>query len=383
MRVGINARYLGPNKTGVGRYLSNLLQAWTLKPRGHEFYLYVSTEQLDSMDRKIVARSPFTLRRVPRPFKTHSFQLWYLWAMPRALIQDDIDFFFSPDYFLPPIPSSRIRRALTIHDVSYLAHPEWFPLPYRIYSKIFSKRQARQADIIFTVSEYSKQEIIKLVGVPGNRIQVTPEAAEKRYHPAKNPKESINELGIGKRYFLYVGTVFNRRNVDQLITAFNKYLGSSNDRATQLVIRGKNETRPWIDMQGLVSSANRVAGRQAIVILDFINDQQLINLYQDALGFFYLSDYEGFGLPVAEALACGIPTITTQSSSLPEVGGEAAIYIDPRDSEGIRRIMQKLINDKNWTQSLKEKSLRQAQKFSWENTADLTLQAMERTAYEE
>ena len=138
MRIAINGRHLGKNKTGVGRYLLSILEIWAKEAPKHEFFVYYSSEILQKEDLAVFENSNNIVpRKVPRPLKTNSFLLWYIFSLPRAVRKDKIDFFFSPDYFLPPflrdIPSS-----MTIHDVSYLAHPEWFSIPYRVYCQIFS-----------------------------------------------------------------------------------------------------------------------------------------------------------------------------------------------------------------------------------------------------
>lgn len=377
MKIGINGRYLGPNKTGVGRYLYNLLKVWSSNPRGHEFIVYYSNEKLQPEDRALTERGrSVILRRLPRPFRTNSFHLWYNYSLPRAVIADGIDFFFSPDYFLPPLRRS-IHRSLTVHDVSNLSHPDWFPFMYRIYGQLYSKRPARNADIVFTVSQFSKQEILKRIEIPEQRVAVTPEAADATFRPS-GVQSSLSNFGIKRSYFLFVGKIFNRRHVDAALQAFTTYLASSRDTTTQFVIRGNNETRPRIDILGIAKKINADFNRDAVVFPGYISDEELVTLYQQATGFFYLSDYEGFGLPIVEAMACGTPTVTVRSSSIPEVGGDAAIYVDPGRIDDIAAIMQRLVNDRDWVGRIRDASIRQAGLFSWKATAAQTLDTIER-----
>lgn len=377
MKIGINGRYLGPNKTGVGRYLYNLLKVWSSNQHGHEFIVYYSNEQLQPEDRALAERGHSVIfRHLSRPFRTNSFHLWYNFSLPRTIISDGIDFFFSPDYFLPPLRKS-IHRSLTVHDVSYLSHPEWFPFMYRIYGQLYSKRPARTADIVFTVSQFSKQEILKNIEIPEQRVVVTSEAADTTFR-SSGVQGALSNFGFKKAYFLFVGKIFNRRHVDAALHAFTRYLASSRDTTTQFVIRGNNETRPRIDILGIAKKINADFNRDAVIFPGYISDEELVTLYQQATGFFYLSSYEGFGLPVLEALACGVPTVTVRGSSITEVAGEAGIYVEPTDIEGLKYIMNRLITDPAWVTSVRNRSIQQAQRFSWQKTATETLLAIEK-----
>lgn len=377
MKIGINGRHLGPNKTGVGRYLINLLQEWKRSPRGHQFYVYTSTEQLEPEDRALfTAGSPIVHRQVSRPFGTSSFHLWYNWSLPRAMMKDGIDWFFSPDYFCPPHLSKSICRSLTIHDVSYLAHPEWFSLLYRFYGELFSKIPARTANIVFAVSKFSKSEILRFTKVEPERVIVTHEAVDSRFHP--NGGDDTPQLkDLSFPYFLYVGKIFNRRHVQELIKAFERYLKISNNPNIQLVIRGKNETVPFQEIEIQIKDLNDRLGRLAILHPAFLTDNQLIALYQHARAFFYLSSYEGFGLPILESMACGVPTITVSATSIPEVAGDAAVYVDPKDIHGIADIMIRIMNDSAWVEDLRRRGLERTKMFAWSQTAEQTLKTIE------
>lgn len=377
MNVGINGRHLGSNKTGVGRYLLSLLQEWQREPRGHRFFVYVSTEQLTSEDEALFSPgSPITLRRVPRPFGTHSFHLWYNWSLPRAMVRDKVDWFFSPDYFCPPFLPRQLKRSMSIHDVSFLSHPEWFPRLYQLSCQVYSRFPAPKTNIIFTISDFSAKEIQHHYDLPLSHILVTPLAAHHTFTSAAATAPAIP--GLGQRYFLFVGKMFNRRHVRQMLLAFRDYLAANHDTVTQFVLRGQDETHPAEHLQELVREINLVAKRQAIIWPEYCTDQQLLGLYQSAVGFFYLSTYEGFGLPVLEALACGTPTVTVRASSIPEVAGEAGIYVDPKNVNEIAQVMARLISDTAWVSERRKLALAQAQKFSWHHTARATLLAIEK-----
>lgn len=379
MKIGLNGRYLGPDKNGVARYLFSLLEQWSLHAKHHTFYVYNPSIRLDVADEAIFQdHSHMILRTLPRPFFTHSFHLWYNWTLPRAIRDDGIDFFFSPDYFLPPLPK-RLCTSMTIHDVSYLAHPEWFPLYYRAYCWLYSRRPAARTNCLLTVSEYSKQEILRYIPIPESRIRVTPEAVDPKFRPGSRDTDALSALGINKPYFLFVGKILNRRHLLETLQAFQIFLRLPGAPTFQFAIRGKNETSPRQDIESFVKSINQEFGEKTVVFLPYLEDAKLIKCYQGAHAFFYLSSYEGFGLPVLEALATGTPTVTMSTTSIPEVAGDAAFYVDPKDASGIAQLMYRLATDNMFRSQSTEKSLVQARRFSWENTARDTLAIIEET----
>ncbi len=378
MRIGINGRHLGQNKTGVGRYLINLLNVWAREVPQHEFFVYFSNERLAAEDEDLFKNfSHIVPRKIPRPMNLNSFFLWYNFSLPRAIKKDKIDFFFSPDYFLPPF-LGKMKKSMTIHDVSFLAHPEWFSLSYQIYTDIYCKFAAKRSDIIFTMSEFSKMEIIKYVHLAPGKIEVIPLAVDKRFRRSPEMKE-VQNADIEGKYFLYVGKIFNRRHVAEMLNAFDIYLNKSKDSKAQFVISGKNETHPFIDIDHMIGEINNRYKRKAIIHYQFIDDDVLLSLYRSATGFFYLSAYEGFGLPVLEALAMGTPTVTARYASLPEVAGDAAVYVNPTDISHISDIMLRLMHDSEWIKELRDKSILQASGFSWDVTARKTMEKIEQT----
>lgn len=369
MHIGLNGRYLGTNKTGVGRYLLSLLQEWRRNPQGHTFTVYVSDEVLTPEDQDLFrGQSPIRLRRIPRPLHTRSYHAWYNWTLPRAMLQDHVDWFFSPDYFSPLYLPPKIRRSQVLHDVSFLAHPNWFSLPFQVYCQIWSKRPATTADLLFAVSEYSKFEIQKYISVPEKKIIVAHGAAEPKFQPASIPSK-IELYGLHGPFFLYVGKILNRRHVPQLLEAFMRVAQEHAEVPVQLLIRGANETHPYINIEERIRSINSTLGREAIVYPKYISDSNLIGLYQSALGFCYLSTYEGFGLPILESLSCGTPVITVNATSIPEVAGDAGLYVDPTSVDQIAEQLRLLLTNESFRHERKVMSLKQSKNFSWGNTA--------------
>lgn len=378
MRIGINGTHLASDSTGVGRYLHSLLKVWSQDQSQHEFFIYSQNEVARKESNAFLfSKRNITFRTPSSAYFKDVHALWYNIFLPRAVRKDTIDIFFSSDYYLPPfLPNC--RKVMTIHDVSYFAHSEWFNPVDRLYFDVYSKRAAEKADIVFTVSEFSKNEILKYIHLPSERIQAILEAADPKFIPGSPDRVFLEKLGIHSRYFLFVGEMFTRRNVPEMLNAFAKYLDQNNDHETQFVLRGKNKTYPYVDIDALIERINHEQDRKAVVVLPYLDDPSLIKLYQGTSGFFYLSTYEGFGLPVLEALACGVPTVTVQASSIPEVAGDSVLYVDPKQEQQLVDAMHTLFHDHDLVKMLQQKSVNQAAQFSWRRAADQTILSMEK-----
>lgn len=374
MRIGINGRILVPGRTGVGRYLENLLRIWARNP-AHRFLVYHTDDPLEPTNRELLATGSLEDRPVPRPWG--SYHLWHNVALPRALVRDHADFFFSPDYFAPMTLPRGLPFSLTVHDVSYLAHPEWFSWQYRIYCALNSTRPARRAPLLFTISEFQRTEIVRRLSVPQDRVVVTPLAADPRFRPGDGSPLDGSRLGITGPYFLYVGLIFNRRHIPETLTAFERMVQRTGHPTVQFLLRGLNQTRPHQDIDRQILEINTRLGRRAVVSLPYLPDPVLAALYQHAVAFLYPSTYEGFGLPILEALACGTPTVTVRATSIPEVAGEAAVYVDPTNTAGFANALERLLTGAAWRAELRTRSLAQAARFSWERTARATLSVLE------
>ena len=372
MQIGTNGRYLTRHKTGVERYLLNLLREFvSLKP-DFRIIVYSPDELIDVEIREQLERGGVRVKTSRMPFG--SYFLWFNYSLPRALYRDGVELFYSPDYFLPLLLNQRICRSLSLYDVSFLAHPEWFSLRRRLIYMFFSRFPARKSDSIFTCSEYSKSEIALHYRYPLDRICVLPAAVDPVFYGEGDSGFDFSLHGITSHYFLYVGTIYSRRHVVELIDAFYSLLQAKNVQDLQLVIRGRNETKPYIDIKSLTERINSEAGRNAIIMLPTLEDTELASLYRHSIGCFYLSEYEGFGLPVLESLSFGVPTVTSKVTSLPEVGGDAALYVNPSNVVEIKQVMELLYMNPDYRATLGHGAIKQAAKFSWKRTAEILIE---------
>lgn len=371
MLIGVDARNLEGKRTGVGRYVFNLLREWNgLRPVGVKFVLYFKNNVPADLPRS----SLFGVRIL----KTRSNAKFTHWDLPRAAEKDKVDILFCPAYVAPLFYRGKI--ALTLHDISYEAYPRefnWPSLADRILLKWVSKKSARRAAVIFTPSEFSRREIIKYYGVSAENIIVTPLSVDESLSDnfCVLAAEAVKKkYQLGGDFIFYAGSIFTRRHLAEIIEAFIRLAGEKS--GYQLLIAGRDYTANGV-VNKLVNLKNEKLGRRAIVRIDFIDDCDLKSLYGVCAFFIWLSDYEGFGLPPLEAMASGAPVIASDGTSLREIVGEATVLIKNNgDVEEIYRAMKTLIEDDDWRRRLMARGREQAAKFSWSACAASTLEKL-------
>jgi len=375
MVIGIDAHNLEGRRMGMGRYLSNLLREWSrlgldskFKIQNSKFILYFKDHIPDDI--------PKSDNFETRILKSKSTAFFIHCLLPKAAKEDKVDSFFSPSYILPLKISKKIRTAVTIHDISYEAHPEWFSWQNRILLRWVSKKSVKRAGIIFTPSEFTKKEILKHYQVNPDKIFVVPLAADEKFRQLGNKDEAIKEKhNIKNKFIFYIGAIFNRRFIPECIEAFTQIAKKFPEY--QFLISGTNYTHPFVDIDYIIKKANEDIGREAILHTDYVDENDLVYLYNSANLFIWLSSYEGFGLPPLEALVCGTPVITTKMGSLVEAVGDSTIFVN--NLENIKEIsaaMERVLSDESLSNELIKKGLAQAQKFSWQKTAEETLKIL-------
>lgn len=375
MRIGIDAHTLEENRTGVGRYLFNLLEKASQTEwikNNFVFYLYFKKEipKDPLFDQPI-----FTKRLLNLPFNRSSFAIFFLFLMPWNLKKDKIDLAFFPSYMIPLTFWSK-RGIITIHDVSYEDHPELYPWRYLIPYKVFSRFGAWRAEKIMTVSNFSKSRIIEHYHTAPEKIIVTPLAVRNEFKPISEPAvlESVKKkYRIKNKFIMQLGQIFVRRHVFETILAFAKIADKFPEY--QLLIFGRNQTKPFIDIDKTIKEVNRQAGREAVLRYDYAAEEDLPTLYSAAQASVYLSDYEGFGLPTLEAMTCGTPAITTNLTSLAETAGDsAAIVNNPKDIDEIAAVLDKCLSSPDFRNKLIEKGFENIKRFSWQKCAEQTFE---------
>jgi glycosyltransferase involved in cell wall biosynthesis len=378
MRIGIDGRPLERERTGVARYLLGLLRMWAKEHRAHEYYLYFEHEVPTD---PILDEACFTKRlpaRLPLLRQNIRQLLWEQTILPLAARRDRVDLLFSPGYTLPALFGG--PAAVTIHDVSYEAHPEWYRMAQRWRLRTLSRLAARRARVVLTDSEFSKQELLKYYRLPASKIRVVPLAANDfpGPHPAGEAGEYVKDrFGLNENYLIFVGSIFPRRCIRTLLEAFE--LALKDGGPASLVLVGADCLRLSFELPQAVEALNLRLGRRAVLHLPRVEDSDLQCLYKGATAFIFLSEYEGFGLTALEAMACGTPVISARTSSIPEVVGEAALLVcDPTDAVQVSQAILAVSGDAEKRAEMVRRGLSQASRFSWRRCAEETLRVLER-----
>jgi alpha-1,3-rhamnosyl/mannosyltransferase len=262
---------------------------------------------------------------------------------------------------------------LTIHDVSYARHPEWHPYKNDPFRRAFYHRSAQAADLIVTDSEFSRSEIVAAYSISRDRIRVVPLAAAPLFSPGVFDPATV-PAGAREPYALHVGDLHARRNLKialQAVLAVRR-LGTKLTFVCAGTDRGV--------AAGLREEATRATDSDALVLTGPLEDEVLLNLYRGAAMLLYPSRYEGFGLPVLEAMQCGIPVVAARAASIPELTGDAAVLLDPLDVDAWSHAIVEILEDEKGRGDLVTAGLTQAARFSWRKTATETLSVFRSTA---
>ena len=357
LRIGVDARELLGAMTGVGRYLGELLLRWTARPDADRRRLILYSPEplaLDlpgaTVERRVVGRGRGTW--------------WEQTYLANAVRADRPDVFFAPAYTAPVRLSMPL--AVTIHDVSFAAHPEWFRRREGLRRRVLTRRTARQAAIIFTDSEFSRSEIDRWLGVERWRIKLIPPGV--RPVPSRTPSD-VNETG---RLVLFVGSLFNRRRLPDLIAAFALVAADVPD--ARLAIVGDDRTWPRLDLRA-VAVGHGVADR--VRFTSYVTDDEVAALYSRASVFAFLSDYEGFGLTPLEALSAGVPIVVLDTPVAREVYGAAAHYVQAGDLAGTAGVLRGLLLDRRFAAGTLGAAPAVLARYSWERAAERTLEYLE------
>lgn len=358
LRIGIDARELLGASTGVGRYLGELLVRWTARTDAERRRLILYTPE----------RLPISL---PAAFVEHRVvgsgrgTWWEQTALRRAVREDAPDVFFAPAYTAPL--GIRTPLAVTIHDISFVAHPEWFRVREGLRRRWLTARAAAAAAVIFTDSEFSRAEIESRLSVTPSRIRVVPPGI------AKNTP--VSRRGTREPMVLFVGSIFNRRRLPDLIAAFARVVARR--PAARLVIVGENRTWPPQHLDGLSESYGVAA---QIEFRSYVPDAELRRLYASAAVFAFLSEYEGFGLTPLEALSAGVPIVVLDTPVAREVYGDAAVFVPHDDIAATAAALETLLSTPAKAEEILARAPAVLARYSWDKAAARTLEHIERIA---
>ena len=360
MRILIDAHMAGERESGNERYVLNLVRALHDLELPAEFLVAVTDPS--PFDGIITESQRWQFVRVSSsPWRRLFIELPGL-AKRRSLSLVHVTY-AGPLFCSCPVVS-------TIHDVSYRPHPEWFSYRDRLVLRGGIGMTLSRGASVITISQHSKVEIAKYYRLLPERIDVTPVAADPRFRvlaPDALRRDRFLQLGVRSPYVLAVGNLQPRKNLARLVGAYAQ-LRQAGEIPHQLVLAGKAQ---WNE-SNVYEAVRRAGIEKDVLFTGYVSEDDLVGLYNGADAFVYPSLYEGFGLPVVEAMACGVPVVTSKTTSIPEVAGDAALLVDPLDTDELAFAIRRVLLDRILNRELREKGMRQSAAFSWEQTARLT-----------
>ncbi len=362
MRIAVNTRLLLKGRLeGIGWYTFETLSRIVKSHPEHDFYFLFDRPYSEEF---VFAENVHPI--IVGPPTRHPL-LWYYWfeiRIPKILKKLKADIFLSTDGFLSLV--SKTPSIAVIHDINFKHHPKDLKFSHRIFYNHFFKKYAQKASRIVTVSNYSKTDICDNYRIQASKIDVSLNGVNTNFHPIGIDQQIAirKKYSAGKDYFLFVGALHPRKNISRLLEAFDQFKSKTNSTNKLLIVGAKM----WWNKQ-LEASFNQMCHKKDVIFTGRKSPEDLNQLYASALAFCFVPYFEGFGIPILEAMKCACPVITSNITSMPEVADDAALLVNPYDVDEISSAMIKL----NWNNDLRsELSARgqiHAQHFNWNTTA--------------
>lgn len=362
MRIAVNTRLLIKNRLeGIGRFSLEILSRIAQNHPEHDF-LFIFDRPYDK--KFIFADNVKPIVIGPQARHPFLFIFWFEVSIPFILRKYKADMFLSPDGFLSL--RSKIPQLAVIHDINFEHYPQDLPKIVLWYYKKFFPKFIRKATKIITVSEFSKSDLIKTYPVDEAKVSVVYNGVKKVYAPiSESEKQSVKKKYTdGFNYFLYVGALHPRKNLVNLFKAFDRYR-SENNRDTKLLVVGN---KMWWTAD-IKKAYEKMVFKSQIVFVSHQSSKELRRIYGAALALTYVSYFEGFGIPIIEAFACGTPVITSNVTSMPEVAGDAAIIIDPFDIESMANALYEIERNIILREILISRGLLRCKLYSWDDSS--------------
>lgn len=364
MSIYIDVSAAVHKRAGLGRYAESLARA-LVRREPDRFALFHNREPgfqpLEGLE-DIPSRS------VPLGYKPWRMVVW-LGQLARIgfdRLLPGAELFHATEHLL--LPLHHVPTVLTVHDLIYHLFPRHHKRLNYWYLSLTMPLYCRRADAIITVSESSKRDLVRCYGVPADKVTVVYEAAAPHFRPATPEAVAAvrGRYGLPERYVIYVGTIEPRKNLVRLLEAL-QLLHGKGEEVKLVVVGGLG----WLYEEFLRRLEEAPAGK--VIVLGYVPDEDLPALYSGATLFALPSLYEGFGLTVLEAMACGTPVVCSHTSSLPEIAGDAARYFNPTDVQAMAEVMHQVLEDKESQEEMRARGLAQAARFSWSRAAEETM----------
>ena len=372
MRIAVNTRLLLKDRLdGIGWFSYETLRRITVRHPEHEFIFL--------FDRKFDPEFIFSsnVRGVitgPQARHPVLWYFWFEWSVPRILRKERADLFVSPDGYLPlrgTVPSVAV-----IHDINFLHRPGDLPLSSRWYYNHYFPEFARRAKRIGTVSEYSKADICRSYGVEPSKISVLYNGINEHYKPVSDREKQAarDRTTGGTPYFIYIGTLHPRKNIPGLLKAYDLFREETGSAYRLVIVGEKMFMTSEIDR-----TFSGMKHRAEVIFTGRMDPAELQQVLASAEALVFVPFFEGFGIPVIEAMKCGVPVIASDATSLPEVAGGAALLSGPEDFRAIANHMRQVTTDPGLRSGLVSSGLKRAENFSWDRTADKFWDLIENT----
>ena len=373
MRIAVNTIFLQKGRLeGYGHYAKEILSRLVKQHPEHEFIFLFDRAYGEEF---ITGKNITPVVVTPTARHALSFYYWYNIKAPLALRK------YKPDVWLQPFGfcslGTNIPQVLIVHDLAFKHFPKFIAWHHRWFYQMFTKRFLQKAKEVITVSAFSKADIIQQYQLPADKISVVPGAARTGFQPVNWQEKEQVKAGYadGREYFLFTGGIHPRKNLMNLLKAFSLFKKWQHSNM-KLLIAGR---LAW-QYDDMLAKLKSYKYRDDVVLLDYLPDDQLMKITASAYALVYPSYFEGFGLPILEAMQSGVPVITSDTSSMPEVGSDAALYADPNSPDAIAKHMLNLYRDETVRNEMAEKGRERSGAYNWDTSAENLWQIILRAA---
>jgi glycosyltransferase involved in cell wall biosynthesis len=371
MRIAVNTRMLLPGKMeGIGNFTYETMKRLTVRYAQHEF-IFIFDRPFDEsflFSKNITPVVAFPPARHPL-----LWYAWYEWSLPGIFKKYKPELFISTDGYLSL--SSKVTSLAVIHDLNFEHYPKDLPLFNRLYYKYYFPKFAKNAKRIAAVSEFTKSDIVSCYGTDPGKIDVVYNGVNESFKPVSDEIKikTMQSFSKDKPYFLFVGALHQRKNIANLLRAFETFKNSTSSNLQLLLVGQK---RWWT--KEMEDTLNGMKFKEEVIITGRVSSEELLTITASAFALTYVCTFEGFGIPLLEAMRSGVPVITSNVTSMPEIAGNAALLCNPFSPDSIAEAMQKIYGDPLLKNTLIEKGLIRQKDFSWQKTADDLWKSLER-----
>ena len=362
MRIAINARFSGyPNAEGYARFIRGIMSPLVRSFPQDEF-VFLSDQR--NPEPVITASNTSAIGAGPRARHPLLWKYWYDFVLPGLARRARADCLFSPDGFCSL--NSSIPQVLAIHDLAFLHYPDGISRLQLAYYKYYTPKFIRAAKQIITVSEFSREDIMRHYPQSKNKISVVPNAADDSFVPLPFEEKELckQKISGGTEYFLYIGSIHPRKNLVTLLKGFS-WFKKRHQSNMKLVLAGR---MAWKN-ESFITQLESYKYRDDVVLAGYLEEKEMKTVLASAYALAYPSIWEGFGLSLLEAMKSGVPLIAANNSALPEIAGSAAFYADPADAEAWGRGMGLMYKDETYRNKLIQNGFERASYYSWDKSA--------------